>query len=99
MILLQVKKKRKRITVSDNKDIKIKKLFVYNRKYIIDVTIHSEVDTNDIVKVQERFTSDCACAFAEAIREVVNINHLIKEQKENKKVRDIQEVYKSLIEK
>lgn len=55
-------------------------------KYIIDARIHSEVDTNDIAKVQERFTSDCACtyAFAEAIREVVNINHLIKEQKENK---------------
>ena len=42
-------------------------------KYIIDAKIHSEVDTNDIAKVQERFTSDCAYEFAEAIREAVNI--------------------------
>ena len=36
-------------------------------KYIIDARIHSEVDTNDIAKVQERFTSDCAYEFAEAM--------------------------------
>ena len=54
-------------------------------KYIIDARIHSEVDTNDIVKVQERFTSDCVYEFAEAIREVVSVSHLvIKEQKDNK---------------
>lgn len=51
-------------------------------KYIIDAKIHSEVDTNDITKVQERFTSDCACEFAEVIREAVNISHLVmKEQR------------------
>ena len=33
-------------------------------KYIIDARIHSEVDTNDIAKAQERFTSDCAYEFA-----------------------------------
>ena len=38
-------------------------------KYIIDTRIHSEVDTNDIAKVQERFTSDCAYEFAVAMRE------------------------------
>ena len=39
-------------------------------KYIIDARIHSEVDTNDI---------------AEAMREAVNISHLVmKEQKESK---------------
>lgn len=42
-------------------------------KYIIDARIHSEVDTNDIAKVQERFTSDCAYEFAEAMREAVNV--------------------------
>lgn len=53
-------------------------------KYIIDARIHSEVDTNDIAKVQERFTSDCAYEFAEAMREAVNISHLVmKEQKDN----------------
>ena len=52
-------------------------------KYIIDARIHSEVDTNDIAKVQERFTSDCAYEFAEAMREAVNVSHLVmKEQKE-----------------
>lgn len=51
-------------------------------KYIIDARIHSEVDTNDIAKVQERFTSDCVYEFAEAIREAVNVNHLVmKEQR------------------
>lgn len=40
-------------------------------KYIIEARIHSEVDTNDIAKVQERFTSDCAYEFAEAMREAV----------------------------
>lgn len=51
-------------------------------KYIIDARIHSEVDTNDIAKVQERFTSDCAYEFAEAMREAVNISHLVmKEQR------------------
>ena len=54
-------------------------------KYIIDARIHSEIDTNDIAKVQERFTSDCAYAFAEAIREAVNVSHLVmKEQRESK---------------
>ena len=54
-------------------------------KYIIDAKIHSEVDTNDITKVQERFTSDCVYEFAEAIREAVNVSHLVKkEQKESK---------------
>lgn len=44
--------------------------------------IHSEVDTNDIAKVQERFTSDCAYEFAEAMREAVNVSHLVmKEQR------------------
>ena len=53
-------------------------------KYIIDARIHSEVDTNDIAKVQERFTSDCAYEFAEAMREAVNISPLVmKEQKDN----------------
>lgn len=53
-------------------------------KYIIGARIHSEVDTNDIAKVQERFTSDCAYEFAEAMREAVNISHLVmKEQKDN----------------
>ena len=52
-------------------------------KYIIDARIHSEVDTNDIAKVRERFTSDCAYEFAEAMREAVNISHLVmKEQRE-----------------
>lgn len=37
-------------------------------KYIIDAIIHREVDTSDIAKVQEGFTSDCAYKFAEAIR-------------------------------
>ena len=46
-------------------------------KYIIDARIHSEVDTNDIAKVQERFTSDCAYEFAEAMREAVNVSHLV----------------------
>lgn len=51
-------------------------------KYIIDARIHSEVDTNDIAKVQERFTSDCAYEFAEAMREAVNVSHLVmKEQR------------------
>mgnify|MGYP006887960689 CR=1 FL=1 len=51
-------------------------------KYIIDARIHSEVDTNDIAKAQERFTSDCAYEFAEAMREAVNISHLVmKEQR------------------
>ena len=54
-------------------------------KYIIDARIHSEVDTNDIAKVQERFISDCAYEFAEAMREEVNISYLVmKEQKESK---------------
>ena len=53
--------------------------------YIIDARIHSEVDTNDIAKVQERFTSDCAYEFAEAMREAVNVSHLVmKEQRESK---------------
>lgn len=51
-------------------------------KYIIDARIHSEVDTNDIAKVQERFTSDCAYEFAEAMREAVNVSYLVmKEQR------------------
>lgn len=54
-------------------------------KYIIDARIHSEVDTNDIAEVQERFASDCVYEFAEAMRETVNISHLVmKEQKESK---------------
>ena len=54
-------------------------------KYIIYARIHSEVDTNDIAKVQARFTSDCAYEFAEAMREAVNIRHLVvKEQRESK---------------
>lgn len=54
-------------------------------KYIIDARIHSEVDTNDIAEVQESFASDCAYEFAEAMREAVNISHLVmKEQKESK---------------
>ena len=55
-------------------------------KYIIDARIHIEVDTNDITKVQERFASDCAYEFTEAIREAireaVNVSHLVmKEQR------------------
>ena len=58
---------------------------VKDGKYIIDARIHSEVDTNDIAKVQERFTSDCAYEFAEAMREAVNGSHLVmKEQRESK---------------
>ena len=53
-------------------------------KYIIDARIHSEVDTNDIAKVQERFTSDCTYEFAEAIREAVNISHLVMKDKEKR---------------
>lgn len=53
-------------------------------KYMIDAIIHSEVDTSDIAKVQERFTSDCVYEFAEAMREAVNISHLaIKEQRKD----------------
>ena len=49
-------------------------------KYIIDTRIHSEVDTNDIAKVQERFTSDCAYEFAVAMREAVNVSHLLMKE-------------------
>ena len=49
---------------------------------IIDARIISDVDKNDIAKVQERFTSDCAYEFAEAMREAVNVSHLVmKEQR------------------
>ena len=53
--------------------------------YIIEARIPSEVDTNAIAKVHERFTSDCAYEFAEAMREAVNVSHLVmKEQRESK---------------
>ena len=55
-------------------------------KYIIDARIHSEVDTNDIAKVQERFTSDCAYEFAEAMRKAVNISHLVMKEKRGNKM-------------
>ena len=52
-------------------------------RYIINATICSEVDTNDIAKVQEKFISDCAFAFAETMKDAVNINHLVENKKEN----------------
>ena len=54
-----------------------------NGKYIIDAAIHSEVDTNDIAKVQEHFNSDCAFEFAEAMKRAV-VCHMLASKKWNK---------------
>ena len=43
-----------------------------NGKYIVDANIHTEIETNDIAKVQEEFASDCAYYFAEQIRYAIN---------------------------
>ena len=52
---------------------------------MVDIQYKDGKYTNDIAKVQERFTSDCAYEFAEAMREAVTISHLVmKEQKEGK---------------
>ena len=49
-----------------------------NGKYMVDATIHTEVETNDIAKVQEHFNSDCAYYFAEAIRDAVSLKHYLR---------------------
>jgi hypothetical protein len=39
-----------------------------NGRYVVDATIHTQISTLDIAKVQEHFMVDCASEFAEAIR-------------------------------
>ena len=50
-------------------------IYIKDGKYIVDATIHAEVTTNDIAKVQEHFNVDCAHSFAEAIKDAVNWKH------------------------
>lgn len=64
-------------------------------KYIIDARIHSEVDTNDIAKVQERFTSDCAYEFAEAIDEEDRDEYLVDDMR---RIEELAEKVKGSIE-
>ena len=52
-----------------NNEVKIRN---DNGKYIVDANIHTEIETSDISKVQEKFASDCAYYFAEQIRHAIN---------------------------
>ena len=40
-----------------------------NGKYVVDANIHTEIMTNDIAEVQDRFVSDCAYGFANEARD------------------------------
>lgn len=54
-------------------------IYFKDGKYIVDATIHTEVDTNNIAKVQEHFNVDCASAFTEALEQHINYGHSILE--------------------
>lgn len=58
-----------------NNEVKIRN---DNGKYIVDANIHTEIETNDIAKVQEKFASDCAYYFAEQIRKSVNTRNTME---------------------
>ena len=40
-------------------------------KYIVDATIHTEIETNDIAEVQEHFNVDCANSFSKTLKEYI----------------------------
>ena len=52
-------------------------IYIKDGKYMVDATIHTEIETNDISKVQEHFNSDCTYHFAEAIKQHINYGHSI----------------------
>ena len=52
-------------------------IYIKDGKYMVDATIHTEIETNDIAKVQEHFNSDCAYHFAEAIKQHINYGHSV----------------------
>lgn len=56
-------------------------IYIKDGKYMVDAAIHTEVMTNDIADVQEHFSVDCACYFAEAIK----INYFQQRIEEAKK--------------
>lgn len=58
-----------------NNEVKIKN---DNGKYIVDANIHAEIETNDIAKVQEKFSSDCAYYFTEQIRYAINTRNALE---------------------
>ena len=57
-------------------------IYVVDGKYVDNATIHTEVNTNDIAKVQENFNVDCAYHFAEAMKNAVNLKHIYNEKEE-----------------
>ena len=59
-------------------------IYIKDGKYMVDAAIHTEVMTNDIADVQEHFSVDCACYFAEAIKEAIMNNSIIQKKIEEK---------------
>ena len=55
-------------------------IYIKDGKYMVDATIHTEVMTNDIADVQEHFNVECACYFAEAIKEAITNNSIIQKK-------------------
>lgn len=58
------------------------KISIKDGKYVVDATIHTEVSTPVISKVQESFAVDCAAEFEDAIRTMVINNQVISDAME-----------------
>ena len=59
-------------------------IYVKDGKYMVDATIHTEILTNDVAKVQECFNSDCASYFADAIKKTIMNNSIIQKKMKEK---------------
>lgn len=66
-------------------------IYIKDGKYMVDAAIHTEIMTNDIADVQEHFNVECACYFAEAIKEAITNNSIIQ-----KKIREKEDKYSNI---